>query len=158
MAPVPTKPEDFHETIRLHKEAFVRKGLSAAWSRVIVVVVQPGVEFGAMNVYPYRRKPAKELMQALHAYPSLVFEGHSTDYQQEQRYASGSNINNHLTQWILNINSYLFIASVFATRTRYFFTSLTFFQEKVMLLPSAVSAIFPGANCSMGAKVFCFSI
>ena len=84
MAPVPTKPEDFHETIRLHKEAFVRKGLSAAWSRVIAVVVQPGVEFGAMNVYPYRRKPAKELMQALHAYPSLVFEGHSTDYQQEQ--------------------------------------------------------------------------
>ncbi|WP_428770446.1 class II D-tagatose-bisphosphate aldolase, non-catalytic subunit [Treponema sp. HNW] len=83
-APIPTKPEDFHETIRLHKEAFACKRLTAAWSRVIAAVVQPGVEFGAMHVYPYRRKPAKELMSALHDYPSLVFEGHSTDYQQEQ--------------------------------------------------------------------------
>ena len=83
MAPIPTKPADFHNTVRLHKEAFARKGLSAAWSRVIAVVVQPGMEFNAMHVYPYRRRPAKELMQALHDYPSLVFEGHSTDYQQE---------------------------------------------------------------------------
>lgn len=81
--PAPTRPEDLRETIRIHREAFMARGLSSAWSRVIAVVAQPGLEFDAMRVYPYRRERAKELSRAITAYPDLVLEGHSTDYQTE---------------------------------------------------------------------------
>jgi D-tagatose-1,6-bisphosphate aldolase subunit GatZ/KbaZ len=81
--PVPTRPEDLHATINIHQEAFMRRGLTRAWQRVIAVVVQPGLEFDAMRVYPYRPERAQSLISAIQKYPDLVLEGHSTDYQTE---------------------------------------------------------------------------
>lgn len=79
-----TKPADFNETIRLTKGAFIERGLDQAWSRVVGVVVQPGVEFGDHTIDEYDRELAKELTRELTEYPNLVFEGHSTDYQTPQ--------------------------------------------------------------------------
>lgn len=63
-----------------HKE-FLKRGLAEAWSRVIAMVVQPGVEFADESVIEYDRTAARELTNVLKNYPNLVFEGHSTDYQ-----------------------------------------------------------------------------
>lgn len=76
-----TKASDFQETVAAYQDAFAAAGLDSAWERVIAVVVQPGVEFGDETVHPYDRAAAAELSKALAAYPNLVFEGHSTDYQ-----------------------------------------------------------------------------
>ncbi len=80
-APVPTRPEDFRETVSLHRQLFHEAGLEDAWSRVIAVVVQPGIDFDALTIHPYRPDPAARLVRALAEVPGLVFEGHSTDYQ-----------------------------------------------------------------------------
>lgn len=76
-----TKVTDFKKTVEVFKNAFYRHNLQAAWENVIAVVVQPGVEFGDETIHEYDRTAAKELSAALKNYPSLVFEGHSTDYQ-----------------------------------------------------------------------------
>ncbi len=47
-------------------------------------MVQPGVEFGDHFIAEYDRAAAHELSRALDQYPDLVFEGHSTDYQQPE--------------------------------------------------------------------------
>lgn len=76
-----TTPEDFNETVRLTREAFNEHGLSAAWDRVVGVVVQPGVEFGNDFIHEYDREKAQALSNELKKHPNFVFEGHSTDYQ-----------------------------------------------------------------------------
>jgi len=76
-----TKVNDFEATVETFRQAFCKLGLQKAWDNVIAVVVQPGVEFGDETINEYNREAAKELSQALKKYPSLVFEGHSTDYQ-----------------------------------------------------------------------------
>ncbi|MDR2349331.1 MAG: class II D-tagatose-bisphosphate aldolase, non-catalytic subunit [Deltaproteobacteria bacterium] len=76
-----TTPGAFKETVRTFKEAFEKNGLSDAWSRVIAVVVQPGVEFGDAAVIRYDGAKARDLCASLREYPGIVFEGHSTDYQ-----------------------------------------------------------------------------
>jgi D-tagatose-1,6-bisphosphate aldolase subunit GatZ/KbaZ len=80
-----TKPEDFRKTVAVFKKEFEELGLSEAFGRVIAVVVQPGVEFGDAAVFEYDREKASALTDALKAYPSMVFEGHSTDYQTPQK-------------------------------------------------------------------------
>jgi D-tagatose-1,6-bisphosphate aldolase subunit GatZ/KbaZ len=80
-APTPTLARDFRATVELHQRLFHEAGLDEAWDRVLAVVVQPGVEFDALTVHPYRRESAADLSRALHDFPGLVFEGHSTDYQ-----------------------------------------------------------------------------
>ncbi len=80
-APVPTRAGDFRATVELHRQLFHDAGLDDAWNRVVAVVVQPGVEFDALTVHPYRREAAADLTRALGDFPGLVFEGHSTDYQ-----------------------------------------------------------------------------
>lgn len=80
-----TKPEDFHKTVALTKDAFVEAKLEDAWQRVVGVVVQPGVEFGDNSIYEYDSKRAQKLAEALREYPDLIFEGHSTDYQQPKK-------------------------------------------------------------------------
>lgn len=79
-----TKPEDFHQTVSVTKEAFLNLGLDEAWQRVVGVVVQPGVEFGDHSIDEYDRQAAAELTKELAHYPALVFEGHSTDYQRPE--------------------------------------------------------------------------
>ena len=76
-----TSPEDCEATLEEFRQAFATLGLEDAWSRVIAVVVQPGVEFADESVIEYDRAAAKALMGCLDHHPGLVFEGHSTDYQ-----------------------------------------------------------------------------
>jgi len=76
-----TKVKDFKETVETFKECFMSEGLEEAWDRVIGVVVQPGIEENDNGCIPYNRKQATTLTQAIGAYPNLIFEGHSTDYQ-----------------------------------------------------------------------------
>jgi D-tagatose-1,6-bisphosphate aldolase subunit GatZ/KbaZ len=79
--PVLTTVANFHQTLRIFHEAFEQKGLSAAWQRVVGVVVQPGVEFGNDFVIEFDPARAGALSAALPRSPSLVYEAHSTDYQ-----------------------------------------------------------------------------
>lgn len=74
-----TRPADVDRTLAAFREAFRRRGLDAAWERVTALVVQPGVEFGDGMVHDY--VPAKALSEAILAYPGMVYEAHSTDYQ-----------------------------------------------------------------------------
>ena len=77
-----TTPAQVDATIRAFKQSFAKRGLNAAWERVIGLVVQPGVEFGQERVFDYDCRKAKSLRAALPATPELVYEAHSTDYQQ----------------------------------------------------------------------------
>lgn len=74
------------KTLESHKQAFHRAGLSAAWDRVVALVVQPGVEFSHNDIYRYRPDDAQDLSAAILQYPGLVYEAHSTDYQPRQAY------------------------------------------------------------------------
>ena len=77
-----TKVEDFKNTVAAFEKAFAKEGLDKdVWERVIGVVVQPGVEEKDSGCTEYDREKAKDLMAAIKDFPTLVFEGHSTDYQ-----------------------------------------------------------------------------
>jgi len=80
-APAVTKPEHVHRTLEIFQQAFAKQGLSSAWERVIALVVQPGVEFGASVVFDYNPARARSLSDALSGHPDVVYEAHSTDYQ-----------------------------------------------------------------------------
>jgi len=74
-------------TLAVHKRAFEEQGLAGVWSRVIALVVQPGVEFDHDAVVAYDRRKAQALVDWLRAQPEeIVFEAHSTDYQLPQAY------------------------------------------------------------------------
>ncbi|MDY0870999.1 D-tagatose-bisphosphate aldolase, class II, non-catalytic subunit [Dongia rigui] len=79
-----TSPEAARTTVEVHRSVFEAHGLQAALSRVIGLVVQPGVEFGNQNVVAYVPAAAAALSQSLQQLPHLVFEAHSTDYQTPQ--------------------------------------------------------------------------
>jgi D-tagatose-1,6-bisphosphate aldolase subunit GatZ/KbaZ len=76
-----TTTASLQTTLDTHHEAFVQKGLSSAWQRVIGVVVQPGVEFGDETVADYVPERASALARSIVQYQGMVFEAHSTDYQ-----------------------------------------------------------------------------
>ncbi len=76
-----TTPEAAHATIEAHRRAFARHGVEAAWSRVVGLVVQPGVEFDHHQVIDYVRSEAVELSRSIEPVRGMVFEAHSTDYQ-----------------------------------------------------------------------------
>lgn len=76
-----TTPEAVAATLEAHRAVFAEEGLSAAWLRVIAIVVQPGVEFDHRKVIDYDRDKALRLRGALDDQPHVVFEAHSTDYQ-----------------------------------------------------------------------------
>lgn len=75
------------QTIETHRRIFNEAGAAEALERVIAVVVQPGVEFGSENVIPYKSNAAQSLTRLLDDEPSLVFEAHSTDYQDREALA-----------------------------------------------------------------------
>ena len=79
--PAVTTVESLHQTLQVFQQAFEEKGLSAAWQRVVGVVVQPGVEFGDDVVFEYDGTRAHSLSAGLPPSPLLVYEAHSTDYQ-----------------------------------------------------------------------------
>ncbi len=76
-----TQPADAAETLAATRDAFARRGLDDAWSRVIALVVQPGVEFGDHTIIEYDRAAAADLSQFITGQPGMVYEAHSTDYQ-----------------------------------------------------------------------------
>ncbi|MFT7771614.1 D-tagatose-bisphosphate aldolase, class II, non-catalytic subunit [Roseateles sp.] len=82
-----TSPEAAASTLELHRVAFQRAGLEAAWERVIAMVVQPGVEFDHHKVIDYRPEKARSLSAFIEGQSGLVFEAHSTDYQTPERLA-----------------------------------------------------------------------
>lgn len=82
-----TSPEAAAKTISVHQQAFRAAGLEDAWTRVLAVVVQPGVEFGHDSVVEYDRSRAQALTAMLRdSGQGRVFEAHSTDYQQPSAY------------------------------------------------------------------------
>lgn len=81
-----TSVADFKNTVSVFKAAYDAAGLQDVWERVVAVVVQPGVEFSDDAVEEYDREKAADLIAALEEYPQLVFEGHSTDYQQPKAF------------------------------------------------------------------------
>lgn len=80
-----TSPFDFENTINTYDKIFNEYGFEEAWENIIAVVVQPGVEFSHADVHDYSRVDSKELTEKLKEYPSLVFEGHSTDFQFKEK-------------------------------------------------------------------------
>lgn len=78
-----TAPRSVAQTYEVHRQAFSALHLEDAFSRVIALVVQPGVEFGHSEVIHFDPKKAQELSACLQDMPGLVFEAHSTDYQTE---------------------------------------------------------------------------
>ena len=79
--PAVTTADDASNTLNAFASAFHKHGLSAAWERVVGLVVQPGVEFGDDVVWDYEAQKTRALTAALPAHPALVYEAHSTDYQ-----------------------------------------------------------------------------
>lgn len=76
-----TTPAAMAEEFELFRSAFEERGLTAAWERVIAIVVQPGVEFGDNQVFMYNPQKAVELVTYAKTLSNIVLEGHSTDYQ-----------------------------------------------------------------------------
>ena len=73
-----TRPDAARATLDAHVSAF--RGLG----RIGALVVQPGVEFGAMEIHhlPLSRDPA--LREAVAHHDGVVLEAHSTDYQRPE--------------------------------------------------------------------------
>ena len=80
--PAVTRVEDAERTLDLVHEAFRRRGLDRGWDRVLALVVQPGVEFGDEAIFRYKPGAAAALRRVAKA-RGVVFEAHSTDYQEE---------------------------------------------------------------------------
>jgi D-tagatose-1,6-bisphosphate aldolase subunit GatZ/KbaZ len=72
------------ETVAIHRDAWRARNLDDAWQRVIALVVQPGVEFDHTKVIDYKPELATDLSNVLAQMPGMVFEAHSTDYQQSE--------------------------------------------------------------------------
>ncbi|WP_448551117.1 D-tagatose-bisphosphate aldolase, class II, non-catalytic subunit [Thalassotalea montiporae] len=74
------------QTYQLHQQAFEQAGLSQAWQRVVGLVVQPGVEFDHTSLIDYQSDKAQALKACVQELPQVVYEAHSTDYQNDQAY------------------------------------------------------------------------
>ncbi|MEP0208966.1 MAG: class II D-tagatose-bisphosphate aldolase, non-catalytic subunit [Paracoccaceae bacterium] len=83
----------FNDTIQTHRDAWAARGLDAAWSKIVSVVTQPGVDFGHSSIYPFEPEKARPLSDAILTEDGLTFEAHSTDYQSTE--ALGDLVKNH---------------------------------------------------------------
>ena len=81
-----TSPDHARKTLEVHEKAFKDNGLSEVWSRVIGVVVQPGVEFSHTSIVQYEPSKASHLKALISSVDNIVFEAHSTDYQLSENY------------------------------------------------------------------------
>jgi len=80
-----TRVEDAARTFETHQAAFQALGLDEAMTRVIAIVVQPGVEFDHTQIIHYQPQAAEALSGWIRQTP-MVYEAHSTDYQSRQAY------------------------------------------------------------------------
>ena len=78
-----TTPQAAAHTLEIHRQVFAAPDLQGAWSRVIAMVVQPGVDFDHSEVQHYDPRAATALSAFIETQPRIVFEAHSTDYQTE---------------------------------------------------------------------------
>lgn len=78
-----TTPAAVRKTYQVHRDAFRAADLEGVFSRVIALVVQPGVEFGHADVIHFDPGKVRDLTACLSEMPGIVFEAHSTDYQRE---------------------------------------------------------------------------
>ena len=76
-----TPPDAALRTYDLHRAAFVKHELDAAFGRVVALVVQPGVDMGNDQVFGFVREKAAALSAALADIPGVFYEAHSTDFQ-----------------------------------------------------------------------------
>lgn len=84
-----TTPQAAARTLAVHKHAFIEAGLAEAWSRVVGLVVQPGVEFDNVSVTDYRPAQAAQLARwREESAEGVVFEAHSTDFQRDDAYTA----------------------------------------------------------------------
>src|SRR6185369_2925471 len=67
-----TQPEAVLRTYQLHRAAFSGSGLSDALSRVIGIVVQPGVDFGNSQIFAFDRSKAARLSAAVAGIPGAA--------------------------------------------------------------------------------------
>lgn len=74
------------QTLLVHRNTFRAHGFESVWPRVVGLVVQPGVEFNHDSVVEYAPERAQDLAAMLDDVPGIVFEAHSTDYQQPLAY------------------------------------------------------------------------
>jgi D-tagatose-1,6-bisphosphate aldolase subunit GatZ/KbaZ len=79
--PTVTTADDVHHTLEIFQQVFRERGLSAAWERVVALVVQPGVDFDADTIFDYDADKARSLSAALAPHEGIIYEAHSTDYQ-----------------------------------------------------------------------------
>jgi D-tagatose-1,6-bisphosphate aldolase subunit GatZ/KbaZ len=79
--PAVTTAADVHRTLEIFQRVFRERGLSAAWERVVALVVQPGVDFDSDTVFDYDSDDTHSLSAALAPHEGMVYEAHSTDYQ-----------------------------------------------------------------------------
>ncbi|PFH28346.1 D-tagatose-bisphosphate aldolase, class II, non-catalytic subunit [Burkholderia sp. JKS000303] len=80
---VVTRSDSIAATLDAHRSAFAAAGLDDAWTRVVAIVAQPGVDFDDRHVLDYDSAKAASLGASILRTPRLVFEAHSTDYQTE---------------------------------------------------------------------------
>lgn len=80
-----TREADAARTLKTHQIAFKALGLEEALTRVIAIVVQPGVEFDHTQIIHYQPHAAEALSGWIKQTP-MVYEAHSTDYQTRQAY------------------------------------------------------------------------
>jgi D-tagatose-1,6-bisphosphate aldolase subunit GatZ/KbaZ len=83
-----TRSDSIAATLDAHRAAFGAHGLTDAWTRVIAIVAQPGVDFDDRHVLDYDRTKGMSLGASILRTPRLVFEAHSTDYQTEAALAA----------------------------------------------------------------------
>jgi D-tagatose-1,6-bisphosphate aldolase subunit GatZ/KbaZ len=81
-----TSVERVKQTLALHQSAFEALGLADAWQRVIGLVVQPGVEFDHTSIIDYQSEKALSLKEFITTIPNIVYEAHSSDYQNDTAY------------------------------------------------------------------------
>ena len=75
----PTSPEEAERTLQVFESTFRDAGLHDAWSRVVGLVVQPGVEFSDDEIADYPGDMG--LSRTILGHDGMGFEAHSTDYQ-----------------------------------------------------------------------------
>lgn len=80
-----TTVKDAENTVTTHVDAFKARGIEQALSRVVGIVVQPGVEFDHSSVIHYKPEEAKDLSKYIES-TDFVYEAHSTDYQTKEAF------------------------------------------------------------------------
>ena len=73
-----TRVEDAAQTLETHREAFAALGLNEAMTRVIALVVQPGVEFDHTQIIHYQPQAAEALSGWIRQTPMAVSYTHLT--------------------------------------------------------------------------------